>query len=278
MVEFPNLGKYCSFKDCQQLDFLPFVCDRCKRVYCLEHRDYQAHKCDNVFKNEAPACPLCHQVLTVPKDEDINVVMNRHIEEGCPEVKREKTMHPCSVSHCKNTEIVPIYCDNCRRKFCFMHRFPEQHHCPSLPKVVDSRPRHSHVGRSVASWRERIQERLQNLVKLNNPQARAVNLMKKKHSAIGNSTLPMERRYYLEIIYPLDSKVEPKMMFFDPNQSIGKVLDLAANAANISDDPQKGQLHLIALSTGEPLPNNQLLKDVKILHSGDSVLLEWLES
>ncbi|PVH65066.1 hypothetical protein PAHAL_2G416300 [Panicum hallii] len=27
--EFPNLGKHCSVGDCNQIDFLPFTCDRC---------------------------------------------------------------------------------------------------------------------------------------------------------------------------------------------------------------------------------------------------------
>lgn len=30
--EFPNLGKHCSVGDCNQIDFLPFTCDRCDHV------------------------------------------------------------------------------------------------------------------------------------------------------------------------------------------------------------------------------------------------------
>ncbi|PVH65067.1 hypothetical protein PAHAL_2G416300 [Panicum hallii] len=33
--EFPNLGKHCSVGDCNQIDFLPFTCDRCDHVYSL---------------------------------------------------------------------------------------------------------------------------------------------------------------------------------------------------------------------------------------------------
>ena len=34
--EFPNLGKHCSVGDCNQIDFLPFTCDRCDHVRFLQ--------------------------------------------------------------------------------------------------------------------------------------------------------------------------------------------------------------------------------------------------
>jgi len=43
----------------------------------------------------------------------------------------------------------------------------------------------------------------------------------------------------LEVIYPLDSKIEPKMMFFDRENSIGKVLDIAADAGNVKNENNK---------------------------------------
>ena len=30
--QFPDLGKHCSVDDCKLIDFLPFTCDRCKKV------------------------------------------------------------------------------------------------------------------------------------------------------------------------------------------------------------------------------------------------------
>lgn len=32
---FPDLGKHCQHRDCNQLDFLPFTCDGCKQVLLL---------------------------------------------------------------------------------------------------------------------------------------------------------------------------------------------------------------------------------------------------
>jgi len=34
--EFPDLGKHCSVGDCNQIDFLPFTCDRCDHVRFLQ--------------------------------------------------------------------------------------------------------------------------------------------------------------------------------------------------------------------------------------------------
>ena len=29
-----GLGEHCAVQECRQIDFLPFTCDCCKRVYC----------------------------------------------------------------------------------------------------------------------------------------------------------------------------------------------------------------------------------------------------
>lgn len=36
------LGQHCSLPDCQQLDFLPFKCDSCNKVFCLVSASWQA--------------------------------------------------------------------------------------------------------------------------------------------------------------------------------------------------------------------------------------------
>ena len=38
-------GQHCSEAACKALDFLPFKCASCSRVFCLEHRSLSAHKC-----------------------------------------------------------------------------------------------------------------------------------------------------------------------------------------------------------------------------------------
>lgn len=48
MTEFYNLGAHCY--KCKTKDFLPFKCDLCNHVFCLEHRTYEAHNCTEIYK------------------------------------------------------------------------------------------------------------------------------------------------------------------------------------------------------------------------------------
>ncbi|RCK55912.1 CDC48-associated ubiquitin-like/zinc finger protein 1 [Candida viswanathii] len=43
-----NLGKNCQY--CNQLDFLPFVCEFCNKTFCSNHRTIEQHNCTNKDK------------------------------------------------------------------------------------------------------------------------------------------------------------------------------------------------------------------------------------
>lgn len=45
IMEFPNLGQQCSWRECKQLDFLPVTCDNCRQIFCKEHYLTSAHDC-----------------------------------------------------------------------------------------------------------------------------------------------------------------------------------------------------------------------------------------
>jgi len=111
--------------------------------------------------------------------------------------------------------------------------------------------------------------------------AKRVNLMRLKASAIGNKSIPVDKRYYLEVIFPLEGNVQPKLMFFDSSWAVGRVLDLIAAEGKIpnnNDKPGSTRLYLISLKTGFPLDNSLLLKELgsNVLQSGDGILLEKL--
>jgi hypothetical protein len=55
-----GIGKHCAFPECNQLDFLPFKCDCCNKVFCLEHRTYASHRCEKSGNREFQVfiCPL----------------------------------------------------------------------------------------------------------------------------------------------------------------------------------------------------------------------------
>ncbi|CAM9587796.1 unnamed protein product [Discosporangium mesarthrocarpum] len=111
-MEFHDLGKHCSSEDCKQQDFLPFKCNACNGIFCLQHRSHSAHACTmvGVLDKRVPECPLCNKALKVAPGIDINVVVNRHIASGCTEgVRRRKsTKHRCSARGCRGSEFVKV--------------------------------------------------------------------------------------------------------------------------------------------------------------------------
>ncbi|KAK2859580.1 hypothetical protein Q5P01_004200 [Channa striata] len=44
-----DIGKHCQIESCSLKDFLPFICDSCSGVFCLEHRSREAHSCSEHF-------------------------------------------------------------------------------------------------------------------------------------------------------------------------------------------------------------------------------------
>jgi len=108
-MEF-NIGKHCSLQECKQLDFLPFECDACKKIFCLEHRTSEAHKCPN---------------------------QNRDIEENkvnTQDISKSKHSYSCQKSGCKGHELIEIRCISCRLRFCVKHRLEQDHSCKGLQK------------------------------------------------------------------------------------------------------------------------------------------------
>ncbi|GKV32587.1 hypothetical protein SLEP1_g41181 [Rubroshorea leprosula] len=141
--EFPDLGKHCSVDDCKQIDFLPFTCDRCRQVYCLEHRSYIKHHCPKADKKDVTVvvCPLCAKGVRLNPDEDPNITWEAHVNIECDpsnydKVRRKKK---CPVPGCREvlTFSNTIKCRDCTRDHCLKHRFGPDHKCPG-PKKPNS--------------------------------------------------------------------------------------------------------------------------------------------
>ena len=134
-MEFVNLGKQCAFKECKQLDFLPFKCKHCDESYCLEHRTCASHKCEKEPKQDAKTieveCPLCLKHLVFQRDSSIDEKVDEHIRRGC-NVNAAKLSRRCCLATCKRVELMPLDCRQCKMHFCIKHRMPEDHRCPIL--------------------------------------------------------------------------------------------------------------------------------------------------
>ncbi|XP_020580052.1 zinc finger AN1 and C2H2 domain-containing stress-associated protein 16-like [Phalaenopsis equestris] len=132
---FPNLGKHCSVEDCKLIDFLPFTCDRCDKVFCLQHRSYAKHTCPNANQTDVTVliCPLCAQSVRLVPNEDPNITWDLHVNGNCDPSNYQKTTKKkrCPVPGCKEILVFSntIRCKDCTQEHCLRHRFGPDHNC-----------------------------------------------------------------------------------------------------------------------------------------------------
>lgn len=133
-MEFPGLGEHCADHQCQRLDFLPMKCDACEKIFCITHYKYDSHSCPQAYlkENQVPICPLCNQPVPLTRGELPDVGVNQHIENDCQDdraLKKRIYKNRCSFTRCKNKELIPITCNQCRKNYCLRHRHPLDHEC-----------------------------------------------------------------------------------------------------------------------------------------------------
>jgi len=284
-MEFPNLGKHCSDRSCQRLEFLPYTCERCKRVFCQDHRKFVDHNCPIQVDRVVPVCPLCAQIIPLLPGEDANEKVARHMDAGC---RPEKSVvpilddHACSMPRCKEKEHQKCICQLCNKNFCYKHKHPMDHECPKHHSHHDNsapQPSSSSFLSTLSASQKRLQEAIKKFAESNNPTARKYAMIKMKQQAACKSNVPADKRFYIEVIYPLELQMDPKMFFFDESQRLGVVLDRVAEHAKIENQNNVAgarKLVILSLKTGEPIPLGNALKDSKnLVQSGDAVVLEY---
>ncbi|CAI0438286.1 unnamed protein product [Linum tenue] len=140
---FPDLGKHCFVEECKQLDFLPFTCDRCRQVFCLDHRSYLKHNCAKADKKDVTVvvCPLCAKGVRLIGDEDPNISWETHVNTECDPSNYDKVTkkRKCPVRGCREflTFSNTIKCRDCTKDHCLKHRFGPDHTCPG-PRKPDA--------------------------------------------------------------------------------------------------------------------------------------------
>ncbi|CAL9224670.1 unnamed protein product, partial [Arabidopsis halleri] len=85
--EFPDLGKHCSVDVCKQIDFMPFTCDRCLQVLCLDHRSYMKHDCPRDVT-------VVNTGVWLNPEEDSNANWDKHVNNTDCDPSKKK---PCPV-------------------------------------------------------------------------------------------------------------------------------------------------------------------------------------
>lgn len=287
-MEFPEIGKYCNFVSCKQLDFLPFKCDGCGGTFCLEHRVYNNHNCPANHEKVVPECPLCHQILPIGNGDNINLKVDQHITAGCPKIENKNSIrHKCLKKGCYGDELFPVICKLCNKNFCLKHRFPDDHQCermssPStstrilIPNLAKKEKEEIKSKSTVTSTSATKKE----TTKVSAANAK-ITLMKMKSIAMGSDKVAITNRFYLAVFFSVPNK-PLKSMFFDRNWSVGKILDVIADSADIENKNnlttnEDEKLHLFSAENDyQILPNDMALKELEeyeMLSNGGNILL-----
>ncbi|CAM9380624.1 unnamed protein product [Sphacelaria rigidula] len=139
-MEFHDLGKHCSAEGCNQQDFLPFTCNGCGNVHCLQHRTHAAHDCANANFDDKRVleCSLCGKILKSQSGMPRDVTVKLHVASGCvAEVRKARSnKQKCSVPGCRGSEFVKVSCKSCSKNFCFRHRHEDDHKCEGAATAV----------------------------------------------------------------------------------------------------------------------------------------------
>ncbi|XP_076868372.1 AN1-type zinc finger protein 1 isoform X2 [Brachyhypopomus gauderio] len=200
-----DIGKHCNIDSCNQKDFLPFVCDSCSGVFCLEHRSRDSHCCPEVsVKREVSGSGV-------------------------------STSYPCTFENCRGRELLPVICSECQKHFCLAHRHQDDHKCE---KMETPRPR-------MAATQELVQKIVESKKNAptskgrkgakNSATAAKVALMKLKLHASGDKGLPQTERIYFQVFLPKGTPTSTLPMFFSSKWSVGKVVDFTASQAHLKN-------------------------------------------
>ncbi|XP_071452840.1 AN1-type zinc finger protein 2A-like [Hetaerina americana] len=138
-MEFPHLGKHCHLGNCKKLDFLPMKCDACENIFCQDHFTYNNHNCPSASQKDVqvPVCPLCNIPIPTKRGQLPDIAVGAHIDSDCqsdPAQSRRKVFtNRCNVKACKQKELIPVLCRDCKLNYCLKHRHPQDHQCKGSP-------------------------------------------------------------------------------------------------------------------------------------------------
>ncbi|CAH0475135.1 unnamed protein product [Peronospora belbahrii] len=145
-----DIGAHCSVPACHQQDFLPFTCDCCNGVFCLEHRSYNSHECPRAGSHDQRVvqCPVCKQLIHWTAEQDVNIVWEEHVRIGqCTREKfkqqqlKQQQKKPkkkrCLAEGCREVLLTSnqFHCRKCSQDVCLKHRFEADHGCESTQKA-----------------------------------------------------------------------------------------------------------------------------------------------
>lgn len=266
------VGKHCEADYCNQLDFLPFLCQSCEKTFCLDHRTETAHKCANAGA-WAERKRLANQAkYSIGGDK---VLRDRVSEKDC------------ASPSCKTrigTSLVPgVHCSRCNRDYCLKHRLEEDHECNTLTPI-GARPAGAGMDKArsmFADWKKKMAGVGRSLPKPKPSSAsqRLISVNDLKKTAKGDEKIPAEKRVYVYAeaeAATTTAKIPKGKFYYSKDWVIGRVLDAAARSLQIENinnqsTKEEDKLRVFHVEGGRVLEFNE--KVGAALVSGNTIVL-----
>lgn len=212
-----EFGSQCEFDECKQLDFLPFSCSACLKIYCKNHRFPDSHKCQmwSELDKTLVVCRKCNNIL-IHEDSQ-----QEHLDSNCLIGVHKHKKSECDKSNCRNKTFID--CKYCLGTYCILHRHAEDHDCNSLSKDKE------------CSAMKKIKIQLPQvpmstaMLKKKSKRNPMLELMKLKSKATGDPKIPTNNRIYFTIILKKDyPQKKDVIMYFPKEWTIGRIIDKVA--------------------------------------------------
>jgi len=252
MAEFPTLGDNCSWKDCNDLDFLPIVCNFCKKNYCKVHFLPETHSCSHYKNVQADVC------------------------------KKTEERYYCHVPNCDKWELAPVLCNFCSKQVCLSHRYQDSHNCEKLAEKQKLMPAtKQHVSNIIKESQITVKKPRKKLSLSAQKTAAKVQLMKLKMKSVGQPGLPDTERIYFLVNPPQESGKSGVGCYVSKNWSLGKIIDsLADSTKTVNENNVSTARKLRLYRNGEMLSQSldtplSSLVDTEAVLNGDTIDLDY---
>lgn len=269
MDEFDQ--RHC-FK-CNQHNLLSKSCLLCKNVFCPEHLRCENHDCPESWRirnEKVPICPICNKMIddkvnvALPEIDKLNFIVSTHIESGCKMfVIKENEKKLCEVDGCENKKM--MRCKLCMKWICLSHRHMEDHNCSGFKNKntkTENKPKFI-----LNPFLAKVNAQKENSVNNSNKKLKIDYFENISGSPIGQNTIEVQDRIYVDVFYPYRSKRKATHFYFSKKWPIGKIIDKITSHGNIrnqnaeTQDPTK-RLQLYSLPSGVILPVSETFQDL----------------
>ncbi|KAI5922566.1 AN1-like zinc finger protein [Camillea tinctor] len=271
------IGKHCQLEYCNQLDFLPFFCQSCKKTFCLDHRTEDSHKC----ASKGAWAERRRQAQLARPSAGEGIRMRDYV-----------SAKPCAAGDCKTTvgtSLVPgVHCSGCNRDYCLKHRLREEHDCKN--KVpIGARAAQFDVSEQTRSafarlraWGTAKKEQASRALPKPKPtsaSARLVAVNSLKKTAKGDAKLPVEKRVYLYVEAEAETTTAKNYkgeFYYSKDWVVGRVLDAAAKSLQVENvnnqsSEERDKLRVFHVEGGRVLEFSEKIGSAVV--SGNTIVL-----